>query len=172
MNENNQTPKIGLDVDEVLAAWIDAWVKRYNFKETPKAWHFDPLILGRFEEMRKSGELDDFYLSIEPLIGPEDIPFEPHCYITSRPVDTEVTEKWLEMHKFPSRPVYTVPVRTSKAEAAKNADVDIFVDDSYTNFLDLNENGVTTYLYTTPQNKQFDVGDMRLNSLKDILLQV
>jgi hypothetical protein len=164
--------KIGLDVDEVLASWMVAWAKRYNFKEMPKSWKFDPLILERFDIMRETGELDEFYLNLDRLIDPSELPFEPHCYITSRPVETDVTAEWLRRNGFPSKRVYTVPLRTSKVAAAKNARVDIFVDDAYHNFLDLNENGIKTYLLTRDHNIQFDVGDLRLNSLKDIPLIV
>ena len=40
----------------------------------------------------------------------------------------------------------------------------------YDNFKDLNDAGITTYLYTAPWNIMHDVGDLRLNSLKDIML--
>ena len=42
--------------------------------------------------MREAGTLEEFYMIIEPLIMPEDLPFEPYCYITSRPLSKEVTE--------------------------------------------------------------------------------
>jgi hypothetical protein len=64
--------------------------------------------------MRENGTLDEFYLSIEPLVKPEDMPFEPHCYITSRPVAKEITEQWLDMHNFPAKPVISIDIRQSK----------------------------------------------------------
>lgn len=163
--------KIGLDVDEVLAAWVSAWIKKYDIKETPKSWKFDPLILDRFDAMRKTGELDEFYLNLEPLIDPSELPFEPHCYITSRPVNSEVTAEWLKRNGFPEKPVCTVPLRASKVDVAKKMNVDVFVDDAHHNFLELNENGIKTYLFTRKHNEQFNVGDLRVNSLKDIPLQ-
>jgi len=163
-------PNIGLDIDEVLCGWMDAWCELFGIETVPESWIFDPDIMGRFTQMEKDGELDDFYLGLKPIVKPADIPFEPHCYITSRPVDSEVTMKWLMMHNFPTKPVHTVPIKSSKAKVAKEAGVEIFVDDSYENFLDLNRNGVTTYLFTRPHNERFDVGHLRLNSLKDIPL--
>ena len=164
--------KIGLDIDGVLAAFVKGWMKRYNdIKEIPKSWKFDPLIMERFETMRETGELDEFYLNLERLIDPLELPFKPHCYITSRPVDNNITVEWLKRNEFPiNNNVYSVPLRASKLEIAKKTGVDIFVDDGYHNFTELNEGGVKTYLLTRRHNESFDVGELRLNSLKDIPL--
>jgi hypothetical protein len=120
--------------------------------------------------MRQNGKLDEFYLNIEPLLKPEDLPFEPHCYITARPVVKEITEQWLDKHNFPGRKVISLDLKQSKVDAAKEAGVEIFIDDCYENFVELNNKGVFTYLYSAPWNARYDVGHMRLNSLKDIPL--
>lgn len=161
-------PKIGLDIDEVLCDWISAWRKRFNIENVPSSWFFDRLILNRFDEMRENNELDDFYLGLNPLVDPNELPFVPHCYITSRPVSTETTIKWLDKHGFPTRPVYTVEPNQTKLNVAKEAGVEIFVDDSWDNFVDFNRNGITCYLYDTPHNRVADVGHLRINSLNDL----
>ena len=164
-------PKIGLDIDGVLADFTKAWNRLYpEVLVEPNSWYLDRNVNERFEEMRENGTLDDFYLNIEPLLKPEELPFEPCCYITSRPVTKEITEQWLDNHNFPARKVYSVGLRQSKVEVAKEAGVEIFIDDSYDNFVDLNNNGVFTYLYSATWNSRYDVGHMRLNSLKDIPL--
>lgn len=163
-------PKIGLDIDEVLANWVDAWRDRFDINNVPTSWFFDRQIKERFEEMRASGELDEFYLNLEPRVLSKDLPFVPHCYITSRPVETEVTIQWLDKHGFPARPVYTVPVGTSKVEVAKKAGVEVFVDDSWDNFVDFNKNGITCYLFDQPHNNFADVGHLRIKSLKELPL--
>lgn len=164
-------PNIGLDIDGVLADYSSAWHKQYpDVSATPNSWFFDREIGKRFKSMKEDGTLNDFYLNIPALLKPEDIPFDPHCYITSRPVPTEISEKWLDSYGFPCKPVITVDLQASKADVAKEAGVEIMVDDSYENFVDLNNNGVFTYLYTAPWNERYDVGHMRINSLKDIPL--
>jgi len=163
------TPNIGLDIDGVIANFQLAWHELYpEIPAKPKMYDSDKNFIGRFDMMRKAGTLNDFYLKIKPLLKPEDIPFEPHCYVTARPVETWVTEQWLESHDFPRKRVITVPTNTSKVEAMKEADVEIFIDDHYGNFTDLNSAGVFCYLYTASWNLRYDVGDMRINSLKEI----
>lgn len=162
-------PKIGLDIDEVLCDWLGAWRELWGIKDAPTSWYFDRQILKRFEDMKKDGTLDDFYLQLKPLIKGEDIPFEPHCYITSRPVPTEISELWLDMNGFPSRPVYTTSSEKSKVDLAKEAGVEIFVDDSFSNFESLNKAGICCYLYDTPHNQRYDVGHKRIKSLNELI---
>jgi 5'(3')-deoxyribonucleotidase len=171
-------PKIGLDIDEVLCDFMGGWARYWgtshsstesSTSEQPSTWYFDRDISQKFERMKNEGTLDDFYLDLQPLIDPKDIPFEPHCYVTSRPVDSSVTEKWLEMHGFPARPVYTVSLGSSKAEVLKSSGADIFVDDRYENFVDLNRNGICTFLYDANHNQRYNVGYKRIKSLKELL---
>ena len=164
-------PNIGLDVDGVLADFATAWSNMFpEVSATPNSWYFDRKIGERFNEMRNNNTLNDFYLNIPVLTKPEDIPFDPCCYITSRPVPVEITEQWLCDNGFPAKPVYSINVRESKVSIAAKSGIDIFVDDSYENFVDLNNNGIFTYLYSAPWNNKYDVGHMRIKSLKDIPL--
>jgi hypothetical protein len=162
-------PKIGLDIDGVLADFTGSWSDLYpEISSTPNSWALDRRIAQRFDEMRNNGTLNDFYMNIKPLIDADELPFEPHCYITSRPIPKEVSEAWLDLYKFPARKVYSLDIRMSKVEVAKAAGVEIFVDDCYENFVELNNNGIFTYLFTAPWNIKHDVGHMRLNSLKEL----
>lgn len=162
-----QIPKIGLDIDEVLADWVTSWVKYYKLQK-PTSWYFDRHIMQRFEEMRIKGVLDKFYLNLEPKIHGSEVPFEPVCYITSRPVSSEITIEWLEKHGFPARPVHTVGMGESKIAVAKKAGVEIFVDDRYENFRDFNENGICCYLFDAPHNQRYNVGFKRIKSLNEL----
>jgi len=164
-------PNIGLDLDGVLADFTLAWHKLYpEVSPEPDTWYFDPKIGERFKAMREADTLDDFYLNIPRLVNPEDLPFEPCCYITSRPVSQKISEEWLRKNGFPEKQVFSVGLKMSKVEAAKQGGVEIFIDDHYDNFKELNDSGIITYLYTASWNTMYDVGHMRLNSLKDILL--
>jgi hypothetical protein len=161
--------KIGLDIDGVLADFHMHWHMLYpEINPRPKVWEFDENIGRRFNDMKERGVLDDFYLNIPILTKPEDIPFEPDCYITSRPVSSKISEAWLYENGFPKKKVITVEVNTSKVITAKKQGIDIFIDDKYENFLELNDAGIKTFLFTASWNKKFDVGDLRINSLKEL----
>lgn len=159
--------RIGLDIDEVICDWVTAWIEYYDM-HVPTSWFFDSHILERFNKMKADGTLDSFYLGLKPKCKPEDIPFEPHCYVTSRPVDTAITEQWLRMHGFPMRPVITVPVGKSKVEVLKEAGVDVFVDDRYENYEELNRQGVCCFLFDAPHNQRYEVGFKRIKSLTEL----
>lgn len=161
------TPKVGLDIDQVLADFTEPWCDKWQIRR-PTSWFFDRQIVEKFELMRKEGSLDDFYLNLPVLTKPEDIPFEPHCYITSRPVDTAITEEWLDRNGFPARPVYTVGLGQSKVDVIREAGCEIFVDDRFDNFQEINKAGICCYLFDQPHNQRYDVGYKRIKSLKQL----
>jgi hypothetical protein len=164
-------PKISLDLDEVLCDFLSSWKKRWNIKSVPTSWFFDRQILKRFDIMRESRELDEFYMNLQPLVDPKDILFEPCCYITSRPVSSQVSEDWLDKHGFPQRPVYTTDPDKgiTKVSLCEANSVEVFVDDRFENWRDLNKAGITCYLYTQPHNERYDVGHLRINNLKQLV---
>ena len=125
---------IGLDIDGVLADFRSAWHEYYpDLPPQPSVYHFDDKIMQRFIDMREADTLNDFFLKLKPLLKPEDIPFDPCCYVTARPVPTEISEQWLGMHGFPKKKVITVPFRSTKVEVMEEAGIEIFVDDFYDN---------------------------------------
>ena len=166
---NRPRPKIGLDIDEVICDWVGPWNALWGQK-TPTCWSFDWEMTDKFDTMRKLGTLDKFYLSLKPKVDPATIPFEPHAYVTSRPVSSEVTKEWLRLHGFPLTKVITVPVGASKVDAMKQAGIQVFVDDRYENFKELNANGIFCYLFDAPHNRRYEVGHKRIKSLSDIKL--
>ena len=157
-------PKVGLDIDEVLADWVGHWTSRHGL-EVPETWNFDRDISAKFELLREDKE---FWLSIPVKTKASDIGFEPHCYITSRSIPVEWTKEWLDKNGFPTMPVYCVGFGESKVEVAKASGIDWFVDDRYENFVELNKAGICTYLFDAPHNQRYDVGYKRIKSLKQL----
>lgn len=161
--------KIGLDIDEVLCDFRSGWAALHGVDPQPGAWSYHRLMSEEFAKMIADGSLDTFYASLDPLISPSDIPFEPTCYVTSRPISSEVTEAWLDKHKFPASKVITVGVGASKVAALKEAGVDIFVDDRYENFIELNNAGICCFLMDASHNRRYNVGFKRIHSLKELI---
>lgn len=159
------TPKIGLDIDEVLCDWVGHWCK-YHEQITPEFWNFDRHIGEKFNSLKNDKE---FWLSIPRKMNPTDLPFEPHCYITSRSIPIEWTEEWLDINGFPGVKVYSVNFGESKIDVARKSGLEIFVDDRYENFVELNKAGICTYLYDAPHNQRYNVGYKRIKSLKELI---
>lgn len=160
-------PKIGLDIDEVLADFVGHYNKKFNIETVAENWNFDPNIKERIEELSDDYE---FWSSIPAKIDPSEIPFEPHVYITSRSCPTEWTAEWLEKNGFPTRPVYTVGQDRSKVDVALGAGIDWFVDDRFENFVSLNKAGICCFLWDAPHNQRYHVGHRRIKSFHDMKL--
>lgn len=158
-------PRIGLDIDEVLADFIGHYATRYELP-IAESWNFDPLIKKRMVELADDKE---FWLSVPVKTAMKDIPFEPVCYITSRKCPLEWTKEWLHKNGFANVPVYS-STGESKVPLAKENRLDWFIDDRYSNFVDLNENGICCFLFDAPHNKRYNVGYKRIFSLKDLPL--
>jgi hypothetical protein len=159
------TPRIGLDIDEVIADWVGHWTRKHG-QTIPEFWNFDGKIGDKFEALKDD---KDFWMSIPPRIDPRTLPFEPCCYVTSRSVPTEWTEEWIQKNGFPTMPVHTVGRGVSKVQVLKDANVDIFVDDRFENFAEINAAGICCYLMDAPHNQRYDVGHKRINTLDQIL---
>lgn len=159
-------PKIGLDIDGVICDWQKGWCDKFGYDE-PNSWSFSYSHKAHYESFTKK-ELEQFYLNLDRLIDPKSLPFEPHCYITARSIDPEITKQWIQKNGFPTRPLYCVPFNESKVELARKTGIEVFVDDKYDNFVELNNAGIFTYLMTTPQNIRYNVGHRRINSLNDL----
>lgn len=159
-------PKIGLDIDEIICNWVGTWCEKYGHC-IPKVWNFSYETGKRFLSL-STEEMNEFYLNIPPKISPDDIPFEPHCYITSRSVPVEITKAWIEKNNFPTVPVYSVGFGKSKVDAARESGVEIFLDDRYENFVELNKAGICTFLLDAPHNERYDVGYKRVKSIKEL----
>lgn len=160
--------RIGLDIDDVLADWVGPFTKLRNIP-IPTSWYFG--FPEHIDDLLKKGfDYKRFMLDLPVKTKPQDIPFEPTCYITTRAdehVPVEVAKAWLERNGFPQvRVIQTA----DKVTVAKEMKLDIFVDDKFETFRAMNEAGILCYLFDAPHNQRYDVGFKRIRSLKDIPL--
>lgn len=156
--------KIGLDIDEVLADFVGGMMERFPQMDKRAVYWNDPHIVANFSQIRDDA---NFWSSLRPKI--DSIPFEPHCYITSRPICEDVTKQWLQENGFPTAEIYTVGHNQNKVETAKLSGIDIFVDDRYENFVELNNAGICCFLWDAPHNSRYEVGFKRLYSLQTLV---
>lgn len=159
------TPRIGVDIDGVLADFTGHLIANFQI-DNHTAFHWnDPVIKDLYEKVKED---ENFWISIPSLTSQEDMPFEPACYVTSRSIDKRITEKWLDKHGFPRAEVISIGHDKSKVEVVKNANIDIFIDDKWENFVELNNAGICCFLYDQPYNRKHDVGFKRIKNLKEI----
>lgn len=160
-------PRIGLDIDDVLADWLGSFCE-YHKIDKPTSWLFHRDLSGAFEKMKQDGvDIDEWMCNLPVKTKPEDIPFEPAAYITSRTHTPKwVAEYWLDKNGFPAAPVIQVP--GDKVAAAKEANIEYFVDDRYDNFVDLNKAGICCFLFDAPHNQRYNVGYKRIKTLKNL----
>lgn len=157
--------RIGLDIDDVLAEWVEPFVKVAEVPR-PQSWYFG--FLEHVDRMVNSGfDYTEFMRNLPVKTKPEDIPFEPVCYITNRThTDVSVAEEWLKKNGFAQVPVIQT---AEKVKAAKEMKLDVFVDDKFETFVAMNNAGILCYLYDAPHNQRYNVGYRRIKSLKELV---
>lgn len=152
--------RIGLDIDGVICDFIGGTLKKYGQPyPNPVHWN-DPIIVEILESVKGD---KDFWLGLQPLVDPRKLLIQPSAYITHRGIDNSVTEDWLNKTGFPRAKV--ISVSGSKLKACLDNKIDIFVDDKYETYLELNQGGVFCYLFDQPWNHKYEVGHKRIYSL-------
>lgn len=158
--------KIGFDIDEVLCKWVDGWHEEFGTNKAPLHWNFSYGNHERFKSL-STEDLNRIYGALKPNISPSELTLEPHCYITARSVDQSLTEAWIEANGFPTAPVYSVGFGESKLQIAKDAGVEIFLDDNYNTYREFNDNGIVCFLWDAPHNQKYNVGYRRVKTMKE-----
>jgi len=159
--------RVALDIDGVLADFNVAVRDKYGIENTPHAWYYSYKFNSEmWKELSKDKE---FWVNIPHYFDGSDLKFEPVAYVTHRNIPKEWCEEWLEKNHFPCVPVHVV--NGSKVKVLKDLDLDIFIDDKYLNFTELNKEGIFTYLLDREWNHRYDVGHKRIYDINDIVYQ-
>jgi uncharacterized HAD superfamily protein len=150
--------RIGLDIDGVLADFPAAVIERARvmgladyFPPSSSDVHYWGISEKFSEVMRAAWTSERFWMSLPPI--PRSLApwhFEPDCYITSRPIDSSVTEAWLKEWGFPEADVITVVKPEDKLQHILDRKIDLFVDDYYVTVEQLLESGVNAKLFKAP----------------------
>lgn len=136
--------RIGLDIDDVLADFMGTYLSKFG---TPKS---------DYEITRNVANVlikdREFWINL-PVINY--INFIPELYCTKRVNLKSWTKKWLFDNDFPNRPVYQVFYQGgNKADFIKGR-VDVFIDDSVSNFIKMNLSGVPCLLLNKEYNQDW-----------------
>lgn len=141
--------RIGLDIDDCLAGFWDCYRARFDTDNNPKMLE-DDVITNNVNRILI--EERNFWLNL-PVINRPD--FVPELYCTKRVNPKCWTRKWLELHGLPIRPIYQMFNQYGNKARMIKGRVDVFVDDSVRNVLQMQAAGVPALLYHTPQNADF-----------------
>ena len=74
------------------------------------------------EKLKELANNEDFWVNLPVKHRPS---FEPTCYISSRSIPVEFTEKFIQKAGLPCAPVYHVPWNETKVEVLKSNNIDI-----------------------------------------------
>lgn len=163
--------KYGYDIDSVLADFTKHFLKYLKLSKKRVTDWDDERIRNNFHKIVKDYK---FWLTMPKISSPKDIKTEVTAYVTARPIPSEITEVWLRSHGFPKAPVFTVGIDNSKLKTLRDLNIDVFVDDKYETFLELNNNGIRCYLFNAPHNENsdsiIDGTDMRIYKLTELPL--
>lgn len=146
--------KIGSDIDQCIADWWDPYFKRFGApKNDAQITWICNNILAKDRE---------FWLNLPVMRRFEG--FDPVLYCTKRSCLKIYTKDWLDNNEFPHKPVYQVYCQIDNKARYIKGRCDVFLDDSPTNFIQMNRSGVPCLLVDSPNNQY--LGPMlRIHSL-------
>lgn len=161
--------KVFMDLDGVICDFEKHFIEYLDLPhETHTDWN-DPVFRTNFHKIESD---EEFWLSLPPIIDPIEITYPISGYCTSRSVPTEITQKWLDTHKFPRVKLISLGLGESKLAALKEAGCEVMIDDSITNFMELQSNGILCYLKTRPHNTKYDVGIYRVDNVAEFFNKI
>ena len=148
----NQKLRIGLDIDDTLVDFFGEYLKRFG---NPKS---DPQITKNVNKLKYDKK---FWENLPKL---RHIDFIPELYCTKRINPKSYTRNSLISNGFPIRPIYQMYYQHGNKATMIKGRVDVFIDDSISNFVKMNNSGVFCLLITAPNNEYFAT-DLRINDL-------
>lgn len=149
--------RIALDIDDVLACFMEAYKVKFNTKRYPNRLR-SAVITKNVNKLR----LDRmFWTTLEVK---NRLNFTPVLYCTKRINPKSYTKRWLEINHFPKCPVYQMFDQMGNKAVMIKGRCDVLIDDSIYNVQQSIAYGLPALLYTTPENKDYDF-PYRINSL-------
>ena len=159
--KNFKSLRIGTDCDGCIDDFWNPYVERFGHPKN------DFEITKNCQQ--KLSRDREFWINLPVL---HRMNFTPELYCTKRTSSKNYLRHWLERNNFPKSPIYQVFYQYgSKAPLIKGR-VDVFVDDSIANFLDINKAGIPCLLMDNPSNKHLGpmlrIHSLQLEEIEDV----
>lgn len=137
--------RIGTDLDDTIFGFSEGYLKR--FKRWPnKDWAITRNVVNILAKER------NFWVNLPVIRKPN---FEPKLYCSSRVNKKSWTKKALEINDLPNSPLYQIPgYHIPKSKYIKGR-VDVFIEDSPHQWINLNLSGIPCLLIDSPNNKDY-----------------
>jgi len=136
--------RIGVDLDDTIFGFMDPYIKRFG---TPKT---DNEIT---KNVRRVLYYDKKFWMNQPLINYPN--FKPVLYCTKRVHNKRWTKQQLELNHLPKAPVYQIYAQSVNKATRIKGKVDVFIDDSISNFKEMNLSGVPCLLMDAEHNRSW-----------------
>ena len=139
------TLKISIDLDDTILSFYRHFVDYFG---EPKS---DSEITKKVRGVLLNDK--EFWLS-QPLIDAPN--FIPHCYCTARIIPKKLIREQIQLNNLPNAPIYQVfGFGLSKYAQLRRASANVHIDDSISNFIDLNSKGIPCLLIDRPHNQEW-----------------
>jgi hypothetical protein len=136
--------KIGLDLDDTVNYWMRIYLERF---QSPKS---SEEITKNVQQILSKDR--NFWLTLPIKNRPN---FDVELYCTKRVCPKAWSRRYLEIHQLPIAPIYQVFLQSkNKADYIKGR-VDVFIDDSVSNFIQMNLSGVPCLLMDSEMNQEW-----------------
>lgn len=153
------TLKVGMDLDDVIFDFMGSYIKKFGNPKT------DSEITKNVYKLRKDR---DFWTNL-PVIRHLD--FIPALYCTKRISSKQFTKDALALNGFPERPLYQRYYQRGPKSTLIKGRCDVFIDDSISNFKEINAAGIPCLLMDAPHNQGFEtpyrIYSLTLNEIKE-----
>lgn len=134
--------KIGLDLDDTINFWWSEYVKRFG----PPKNDFE-VIKNLQKKLKKDKE---FWINLPLKHYPN---FEAELFCTKRIIPKQWSREYLIKHNIKVKPIYQQWYQYGKKSTLIKGRVDVFIDDSISNFIELNLSGIPCLLMDSENNK-------------------
>ena len=136
--------RIGLDIDDTILYWFPEYLKRFG--EPKNEFEITKHVQ---RDLRKDR---NFWLNLQPKHRPD---FPVTLYCTKRVCNKDWSKRWIADHDYPEAPVYQIFSQSQNKASLIKGKVDVFVDDSISNFKAMNLAGLPCLLMDAEHNRSW-----------------